>query len=119
MSWIWNNFQTTRFHLLENQWVVRLVTLVLLFSPSDALYLILMLHFCSTPLSGANKLFNFNFILFILSQHIKGNQSVEFENVIYLVSSNIFLLFVCFSKANIDDERRYRKKNQRGNVLFV
>lgn len=80
----------------------------------------LMQGFGSTLLSSSNRLFNLNFILFIPSQHIKWNQTVEFENVIYhvTVSSHLFLLFVLFSIANIDNENKEKEK-PRGNVLFV
>lgn len=94
---IFSRFLATRFHLLANRLCCQHLVLFL-FCLSDALYLILMQCFNSTPLSSSNKLFNLNFILFIPSQHIKWNQTVEFENVIYhvTVSSHLFLLFVCF-----------------------
>lgn len=82
----------------------------------------LMQYFGSTHPSSSNRLFNLNVILFIPSQHIKWNQTVEFENVIYhvTVSSRLFLLFLCFSNANIDDEnKRIAKEKPRGNVIFV
>lgn len=114
--WSWNDFQQISDHKVSSPGQpVCVVSIWFGFGFAFLMHCtsFLMQCFGSTLLSSSNRLFNLNVILFIPSQHIKWNQTVEFENVIYHVSSHHFLLFVCFSIANIDDENKEKEKNKR------